>query len=59
MQDRQLYDRILGLAAPWFVERVELDLQKGVVNVHVAHRQYASWTCAECGRECPLHDHAP
>ncbi|MGH7927052.1 MAG: ISL3 family transposase [Candidatus Binatia bacterium] len=58
MQDRQLYEQILGLPAPWFVERVELDLKEGVVNVHVAHRQDATWTCAECGRECPLHDHA-
>jgi transposase len=59
MQDRQLYEQILGLPAPWFVERVELDLQEGVVNVQVAHREDATWTCAECGRECPLHDHAP
>jgi transposase len=59
MQDRQLYEQILGIPAPWFVERVELDLEVGVVNVYLAHREQASWTCAECGRECPLHDHAP
>jgi transposase len=59
MQDRQLYEQILGIPAPWFVERVELDLKEGVVNVHLAHREDATWTCAECGQECPLHDHAP
>ena len=59
MQDRQLYEQILGIPAPWFVERVELDLEVGVVNIYLAHRERATWTCAECGRECPLHDHAP
>jgi transposase len=59
MQDRQLYEQILGLSSPWFVERVELDLEAGVVNIHVAHREAATWQCPECSRECPLHDHAP
>ena len=59
MQDRQLYEQILGIGPPWFVERVELDVEVGVVNVSLAHRADAVWTCAECGRECPLHDHAP
>jgi len=59
MQDRQLYEQILGLRAPWFVERVELDMEGGTVNVYLAHDDETSWTCAECGRECPLHDHAP
>ena len=59
MHDRQLYQQILGIAAPWFVERVDLDLEAGTVNVHLAHREDATWNCSECGRECPLHDHAP
>jgi transposase len=58
MQDRQLYEQILGIASPWFVERVELQLKEGEVHVHLAHREDAKWTCAECDRVCPLHDHA-
>lgn len=58
MQDRQLYEQILGIASPWFVERVELQLEDGEVRVHLAHRD-GPWPCPECGRECPLHDHAP
>lgn len=59
MQDRELYEQILGVEAPWLVERVELDLEAGVVNVHLAHDETATWTCPECGRACPLHDHSP
>jgi transposase len=59
MQDHQLYEQILGIQSPWFVERVELQLEEGEVQVHLAHRSNASWTCPACGRECPLHDHAP
>jgi transposase len=59
MQDRQLYEQILGIPSPWFVDRVELNTETGIVDVHRAHREPATWTCAECGRECPLHDHGP
>jgi transposase len=57
MQDRQLYEQILGIASPWFVERVELKLEAGQVDVHLAHRPDTTWTCPECGRACPVHDH--
>ena len=57
MQDRQLYEQILGLQAPWFVERVELKLENGEVHVYLEHRNDAVWHCPERGRESPLHDH--
>lgn len=57
MQDHQLYEQILGIQSPWFVERVELKLDEGQVHVHLAHREEAAWTCPECGCQCPLHDH--
>ena len=59
MQDRQLYQQILGLTAPWVVERVELELEAGAVHVFVGHPASWSWTCPECGRACSLHDHSP
>lgn len=58
MQDRQLYQQILGITSPWSVARVELQLAQGEIQVHLEHDAQACWTCAECGRECPLHDHA-
>ena len=57
MQDRQLFEQILGISAPWSVERVELDLKEDGVHVHLSHREGATWSCAECGRACPLYDH--
>jgi transposase len=59
MQDRQLYEQILGIARPWSVERVELRLEAGEVHVHLRHAEEAKWPCPECGRACPLHDHEP
>ena len=37
MKDTDLYSRILGLSAPWFVADVELDTTVGQVDVHVDH----------------------
>ena len=57
MQDCELYGRILGIAAPWRVERVELQLKQGEVHVHLAHENNLEWPCAECGASCALYDH--
>ena len=59
MQDRQLYEQILGIRSPWYVERVELQLDpgKGAVRVYLEHQQEQRWPCPECGRECALYDH--
>jgi hypothetical protein len=32
MQDREQYRQILGIEAPWFVERVDLKLAEGEVH---------------------------
>ena len=37
MQDRDLYSQILGIREPWKVDRVDLDLKQGEVNVHLTH----------------------
>ena len=57
MQDSELYSRILGIAAPWRVERVELKLQQGEVHVYLGHEDKQDWPCAECGAQCALYDH--
>ena len=58
LQDRQLYQQILGITSPWYVERVELRLEEGEVHVYLAHEPLADWACPECGASsCPLYDH--
>src|SRR5258707_692050 len=57
MQDCELYGRILGIAAPWRVERVELQLKQGEVHVYLAHENKLEWPCAECAASCALYDH--
>src|SRR5262245_32126473 len=59
MQDKDLYRQILGIQEPWFVEKVELQLQDGEVRVHLNHRDNVDWTCPECGAVCGLYDHQP
>jgi len=59
MQDRELYRQILGIQAPWFVERVELKLPEGEVHVFLDHHEMVSWSCPECSAGCKLYDHQP
>ena len=57
MQDSELYGRILGITAPWRVERVELQLKQGEVHVYLAHEDKQEWPCPECGASCAVYDH--
>lgn len=59
MQDCQLYEQILGIGAPWRVDRVELMLDEGEVHVYLEHDSSGAWACPECGRMCRLYDHQP
>ena len=58
MKDTDLYSRILGLSAPWFVADVKLDTTVGQVDVHVDHATGVRWRCPTCGRELACRDHA-
>lgn len=59
MQDAKLYEQILGLTEPWFVDRVELNMQDQRVDVFVEHAAKATWRCPHCQQVCPLYDHSP
>jgi transposase len=59
MRDQDLYQRILGIEAPWAVTAVELDLKDrrhGEVRVHV-EGSAEQRPCPECGRPCRGYDH--
>lgn len=58
MQDTELYRHLLGLAAPWSVARVQLDVSGQQVDVWVEHVKGTRWPCPTCGRELGLYDHA-
>lgn len=58
MRDTQLYQQILGLAEPWFVERVELDIADQRVDIFVEHAADAHFPCPVCGKTAVLYDHA-
>ena len=57
MDSVELYRQLLGLTAPWTVERVELDMEKQHVEVHVGHPSGQRFGCPECGRELGVYDH--
>jgi len=59
MQDHELYRRILGIEAPWFVDSVELKLESGEIHVYLRHHDMMEWPCPECGAACKLYDHQP
>ena len=57
MDSVELYRQLLGLTAPWTVERVELDMGKQHVEVHVGHPTGQRFACPECGCELGVYDH--
>ena len=56
MQDRELYRRVLGIEAPWHVERVEVKLREGEVHVYLGHQEVDRWAYGECGAEAKPYD---
>jgi len=59
MQDTELYRHVLGLERPWKVDRVELDIGGGRVDVWAVHEEGLRWACPECRTELAIYDHAP
>lgn len=58
MQDKELYQQILGLSSPWKVTDVELDRASSEIRVKVDHPRGSKFCCPECKTELPCHDHA-
>jgi transposase len=55
MHDTELYRKILGIEAPWEVDRVELDRTDGEVRVHLSLGE-SKPKCPECDRPAPRYD---
>lgn len=57
MRDRELYQQILGLSAPWRVMDIHLSLADRQVVVVVGYANGQPLSCPTCGRACGRHDH--
>lgn len=57
MQDKQLYEKLLGLQAPWFVSEVDLRMDESKVTVTLSHAPFTRFSCPECGLSSPVYDH--
>lgn len=57
MNEKELYEQVLGLHGPWRVDSVEPRLAEGEILIHVSHGR-GRLPCPECGAPCPVHDHA-
>ena len=58
MRDTELYRHLLGLVTPWEVERVDLSVQDGRVDVWVKHPRRTRFACPDCERELSVYDHS-
>src|SRR3990170_8477188 len=58
MRDTQLYQQVLGLTEPWSVDRVELKIDEGRVDIWVKHVPGHVWACPACGQWLTCRDHA-
>lgn len=57
MDDRALYQTILGLQPPWDVERVELREAEAAVDVWVCPVAGTPFVCPQCAVSAPIYDH--
>jgi transposase len=58
MQDIELYRHLLGIASPWTISRVALDVAQQRVDVWAEHEVDRRWPCPECGKQLGLYDHS-
>ncbi len=58
MESKELYRHLLGINEPWTVDRVDLDMTRGQVDVYVVHDKGVRFACPECGQEHAVYDHS-
>lgn len=59
MEDKELYQHILGLETPWSVAEVKLDLDQQQIDIHVSHPRGTKFCCPECNQSLSCYDHVP
>jgi transposase len=56
LQDTELYERLLGLVAPWSVAEVTLDIAQRLVSVRLECDKAQVWACPQCQHRAHIHD---
>ena len=58
MENKELYQAILGLESPWYVSRVEVRKETEEIDILIALEvsSEAPLCCPECGEESPRYD---
>lgn len=59
MEDKELYQHILGIESPWSVADVQLDIGNQQIDIHVGHPTGTKFCCPQCDQELACYDHAP
>ena len=57
MDDTELYTQLLGIAPPWRVTRVTVNMSAERIDVWVAEAPGTKFHCAACGDPCAVYDH--
>lgn len=57
MESKDLFALALGLAAPWFVSRNELDTEHNQLEIAIDFKRGGTFPCSECGKAgCKAYD---
>ena len=56
MRDRDLYAKLLGIEAPWFVRDVDARLDENKVEVVLGFEKDVRLACPDCGASCGRYD---
>lgn len=57
MDSTELYSQLLGVAAPWTVQRVAMDVHGLSVDIYLEHAKSVRFACPTCGQMCAVYDH--
>jgi transposase len=59
MDDKTLYQKMLGITSPWIVSFVNLNMKTKSIEIRVEHTDSKDAQCPECGTACSIHDRRP
>jgi len=56
MKDTRLYEQILGIEPPWYVEAVNLKPKQREIEIDVSFKG-TIWACPKCHQRMHIHEH--